>query len=101
MDVIRVASQSDAHALAGAIAAAIRAHLQAEVQAVGPMAVNQASKAIIIAQDCLARDNLRIYCIPRFQQIEIDKEARTAIGFEVAFVEISDENRPNPNGSTP
>jgi stage V sporulation protein S len=79
MDVIRVATRSRPTAVAGAIAAAVREDNGAKVQAIGPMAVNQAMKAIAVARGYLALDGLTIVCIPTFIEIAVDGERRTAM----------------------
>lgn len=81
--VIKVASSSRSTAVAGAIAGLIREHGVAEVQAIGAGAVNQAVKALAIAQTFLMGDKIDIYCIPYFMDIEIMGNERTVIRFKV------------------
>jgi stage V sporulation protein S len=83
VDIIRVAARSRTTAVAGAIAGFVREHGRAQVQAIGAGAVNQAIKAVIIAQDYLALDGIDIICIPVFIELEIAGQERTAIRFLV------------------
>jgi stage V sporulation protein S len=82
-DIIRVAAQSRATAVAGAIAGVVRDQGRAEVQAIGAGAVNQAIKAVAIARGFLALDGLDVICIPMFADVEIGGQERTAIRFAV------------------
>lgn len=82
-DIIRVAAQSRATAVAGAIAGVVRDQGRAEVQAIGAGAVNQAIKAVAIARGFLALDGLDVVCIPMFADVEIGGQERTAIRFAV------------------
>jgi stage V sporulation protein S len=83
VEIIRVAARSRTTAVAGAIAGFVREHGRAQVQAIGAGAVNQAIKAVIIAQDYLALDGIDIICIPVFIELEIAGQERTAIRFLV------------------
>lgn len=80
---IRVSATSRSTAVAGAIAGVIREDRHAEVQAIGPLAVNQAVKAIAIARSYLEGDGLDIACVPLFVEAEVEGEGRTAIKFTV------------------
>jgi stage V sporulation protein S len=82
-DIIRVAAQSRATAVAGAIAGVVRDQGRAEIQAIGAGAVNQAIKAVAIARGFLALDGLDVICIPMFADVEIGGQERTAIRFAV------------------
>jgi len=82
-DIIRVAAQSKATAVAGAIAGVVREQGHAEVQAIGAGAVNQAVKAAAIARGFLALDGIDVVCIPRFADVEIGGQERTAIRISV------------------
>jgi stage V sporulation protein S len=79
MDVIKVATKSRPTAVAGAIAAAVREDREANVQAIGPLAVNQAMKAIAVARGYLAQDGLKVVCIPTFIEVPVDGGERTAL----------------------
>jgi stage V sporulation protein S len=57
----------------------VRESGRAEVQAIGAGAVNQATKAVVIARGYLARDGFEVVFIPSFAEINIDRRERTAI----------------------
>ena len=85
MQTLRVSSDSDPGATAGAIANGIRESGMAEIQVIGPRAVNQAIKAIAIARGYLAASAVDLYCVPSFTSIlvaEGDQE-KTAIHFSI------------------
>ena len=82
-EILRVSTGSNPTAVAGAVAGAIRHHGIAHVQVVGAGALNQAVKAVAIAQGYLGEDQVELVCVPHFADIEIDGEARTAIRLEV------------------
>jgi stage V sporulation protein S len=79
VDTIKVATRSKPTAVAGAIAAAVRQDNQASVQAIGPLAVNQAVKAVAVARGYLALDGLVVVCIPVFTEVAVDGKKRTAM----------------------
>jgi len=84
MDVLRVAAKSNPNSVAGALAGAIKENGgEAELQAIGAGAINQAVKAIAIARGYVAPSGLDLFCIPAFEDIEIDGEERTTIKFIV------------------
>jgi len=83
VQVLKVAARSRSTAVAGAIAGVIRDGKVAEVQAIGPLAVNQAVKAVAIARTYLAEDGIDIICIPAFTEVMIDDQERTAIKLTV------------------
>ncbi len=85
MQTLRVSSESDPGATAGAIANGIRECGTAEIQVIGPRAVNQAVKAIAIARGYLAASAVDLYCVPSFTTIVVaeDGEEKTAIHFSV------------------
>jgi stage V sporulation protein S len=82
-DVIKVSARSRSTSVAGAIAGVVREHHYAEVQAIGAGAVNQAVKALAIARGYLSRDNIDIWFIPFFTEVDIDGQERTAVRFKV------------------
>jgi stage V sporulation protein S len=79
MDIIKVATRSQSTAVAGAIAGVVREHGRAEVQAIGAGAVNQATKAVIIARGYLSLDGIDVICIPTFTEVSIEDQERTAL----------------------
>ena len=82
-DIIKVSAKSRSTSVAGAIAGVIREHRYAEVQAIGAGAVNQAVKALAIARGYLSRDDIDIWFIPFFTEVDIDGQERTAVRFRV------------------
>ena len=83
MEELRVSSNSDPKAVAGALAAVLRDEKKVELQAVGAGAVNQTIKAIAISRGYVAPNGMDLIMIPAFAEIEIDGEERTAIKFFV------------------
>ena len=79
MDIIKVSANSRTSEVAGAIAGVIREHKHAEVQAIGPGAVNQAVKALVLAIGYLKNDGINVSCVPEFVDVTIDDKVRTAI----------------------
>jgi stage V sporulation protein S len=82
-DLIKVSARSRSTSVAGAIAGVIREHHYAEVQAIGAGAVNQAVKALAIARGYLSRDEIDVWFIPYFTEVDIDGQERTAVRFSV------------------
>lgn len=82
-ELIKVSARSRSTAVAGAIAGVIRQYDYAEVQAIGAGAVNQAVKALAIAQGYLERDEIDIVSMPHFTEVEIDGNERTAVRFRI------------------
>ncbi len=83
MDIIKVKAVSRTAAVAGAIAGVMRDNKHAEVQAIGAGAVNQAVKAMVLAKNFLAQDDMEVVFTPEFVNVEIDGKVRTAIKFSV------------------
>jgi len=83
MDIIKVAATSRSTAVAGAIAGVMRDKEQIDVQAIGAGAVNQATKAVIIARGYLELDGIDIVCVPSFVEVMIDDQERTAVRLSV------------------
>lgn len=79
MEILKVSSKSNPNSVAGALANVFREKGVVEVQAVGAGALNQAIKAIAIARGFLAPSGKNLVCVPAFQDILIEGEARTAI----------------------
>jgi stage V sporulation protein S len=89
--IIRVSATSRSTAVAGAIAGLIREHRYAEAHAIGAAAVNQTVKAIAIAREYLAGDQIAITCIPHFLEVAVDNQPRTAVRF---IIEPQPKDRP-------
>ncbi|NLE77423.1 MAG: stage V sporulation protein S [Chloroflexi bacterium] len=79
MDIIKVSAKSRSTAVAGAIAGVVREKGRAEVQAIGAGAVNQAVKATAIARGYLQLDGIQVICIPKFTEVDIGGQERTAV----------------------
>ncbi len=79
--LLRVGSNSNPSAVAGAIAGVIHEAGRCEVQAIGAGAVNQTVKAIGIARGYVAPAGINLITIPAFLDIEVNGEERTAIRF--------------------
>lgn len=82
-EIIKVSASSRSAAVAGAIAGVIRTEGSAIVQAVGASAVNQAVKAIAIANGYLEGDGLSIVMSPSFVDVDIEGKDVTAIRLSV------------------
>jgi len=85
MQTLKVSSNSDPSAAAGAIANGVREVGETEIQVIGPRAVNQAVKAIAIARGYLAASGVDLYCVPSFTSIRVTEDGgeKTAIHFAV------------------
>jgi stage V sporulation protein S len=85
VDIIRVSSSSRTASVAGAIAGVVRDNQDrtAKIQAIGASAVNQATKAIVLATDYLAQDGIIVAFVPEFVNVDINGKTRTAIRFNV------------------
>lgn len=90
-NLIRVAATSSPHRVAGAIAQQMRAEKQAEVQAIGPVAVNQMLKAVIIARAYLEAEQIRLFLVPAFVDVVVEGRTRTAVCLRVAATGMQDE----------
>ena len=97
MDIIKVAAASRSTAVAGAIAGVMRENEQVDVQAIGAGAVNQATKAVIIARGYLELDGIDIVCVPSFIEVMIDDQERTALRWSVEK-RPTDLGRAQPSG---
>ena len=83
MNVLKIASTSEAGLAAGALANTFREEGMAELQAIGPKAVNQAVKCIAIARGYVAPSGVDLYFVPSFVDVEVSDETRTGIRFTV------------------
>ncbi len=72
----KVATNSKPNKVAGAIAGALKTNSAVELYAVGAGAVNQAIKAIAIAN---AFSGEKLVCIPGFCDLDLDGNAKTGI----------------------
>jgi stage V sporulation protein S len=85
VQTLKVSSNSDPGATAGAIANGVRECGTAEIQVIGPRAVNQAVKAIAIARGYLAASGVDLYCVPSFASVRVTEgnQEKTAIRLSV------------------
>jgi len=79
LETLKVSTKSNPNSVAGAIAGAIRTSGAVVIQVVGAGALNQATKATVIARGILSTGGLDIVCVPSFADIQIDGEQRTAL----------------------
>ena len=79
MEILKVSSKSNPSSVAGAIANLMVENNEVAIHAVGAGAINQAIKAIAVAQRFVEQNEIVLVCIPSFIELEIDGEQRTAI----------------------
>ena len=79
MNVIKVSARSRTAAVAGAIAGVMREVSRAEVQAIGAGAVNQALKAIVIADKYLVNILPPRASAPRIRAMRLRSNARPSV----------------------
>lgn len=101
MNVLKIASTSEASAAAGAVANTFREVGMAELQAIGPKAVNQAVKSIAIARGYLASSGVDLFFTPAFVDVELNEETRTGIRFTVRSRTPALVLRPRHKGGEP
>ncbi len=89
--VLRVSGSSRPNSVAGAVAALLRSEGEVEVQAIGPLAVNQAVKAIAIARSYISEEGLDLVTQPSFVKLELQNEERTAVRFTVRSLQVQGE----------
>lgn len=75
----KVSTKSNANSVAGALAAALKTQDSCVLSTVGAGALNQATKAVIIARGFLIPQGIDVCIVPSFEEIEINKEKRTSI----------------------
>lgn len=74
---MKVSSNSQPNAVAGAIAGSVREGNDVVVSVIGAGAMNQAMKSIAIANGFLAPNGIRLAVIPGFDTSEIEGKQRT------------------------
>lgn len=79
MEIFRVSRNSNPNSLAGAIAKIVVEEGVVEIHVIGAAALNQAVKAIAIAQGFLAPQGIRLAFKPSFADVLIGGEERTAL----------------------
>lgn len=83
---LRVAARTPTAELASAISHAIYDGKRVTLRAIGAGAVNQAVKAMVVAQGYAAQRGLMLANRPGFVSVTMDGEERTAIVFHVFTV---------------
>jgi len=83
MDVLKVSAKSSPNAVAGAIAGILREQGEVCIQVIGAGALNQAVKAVAIARSFVEEDQIDLWCVPTFHDVDIGGESRTAIRIQV------------------
>ncbi len=81
IEVLKVSSNSQPKAVAGAVAAILRNGNPVEIQAIGAGAVNQAVKSIAVARGYVAPNGIDLVAIPAFLQLDVNGETKTSIKF--------------------
>lgn len=77
--LIKVAGTSHVKAVAGSITKSIESGKKVEVLVVGASALNQATKAIIMARGFLATKGYNLAVFPGFSTTQINGEDKTSI----------------------
>ncbi|MCD6462816.1 MAG: stage V sporulation protein S [Thermotogae bacterium] len=83
MEILKVSSNSNPNKVAGAIAGALGKNSMVELQAIGAGAVNQAVKAVVIANRFLGEQGKKLFMVPGFIDIEVDGKVRTGMSIKV------------------
>lgn len=83
--VLKVGSKSVPQTVAGAIAHELRSAGEVQAQVIGAGAVNQLAKALAIANDYISLETGLgpVYSVPRFMDVVVDGERRTALRFYI------------------
>lgn len=81
--ILRVKGSSAATSLASVIAHGIYDKKQMSLRAIGAAAVNQAMKAVAIAQSYVGARGVRILVIPGFTDVEMEDGTVTALVFKI------------------
>lgn len=84
--IIKVATSTETSQLAGALTELLREHGLVELHAIGPMAVNQAAKAIAASRGHLAATGFDAITMPAFFVVNIHGEEKTGLKFITKLV---------------
>lgn len=76
---MKVAGSTDPNSLARAIASTVREGTLPTLQAIGAGAVNQANKAVIIANGMLAPNGIELVIAPIFQDLKLGGQEQTGV----------------------
>lgn len=81
--LLRVKGSSNPISLASVIARGVYEGKSVSLRAIGAAAVNQAMKAVAIAQSYVGAKGMRLLCIPGFADVEMDDGTVTALVFRL------------------
>lgn len=81
--LLRVKGSSSAPSLASVIAHGVYEGKSISLRAIGAAAVNQAMKAVAIAQSYVGAKGMRLMVIPGFTDVEMDDGTVTALVFRL------------------
>ncbi|OIN95614.1 hypothetical protein AUJ66_08815 [Candidatus Desantisbacteria bacterium CG1_02_38_46] len=85
MEILKVASKSEAKSVANALLAIFqKGEQEIEMHMIGAGAVNESVKAVIIARGALVTQGRDIKITPSFMDIEIDGVKKTGIRMKVS-----------------
>ena len=81
IELLKVRTNSNPNAVAGAIANILKTQNELKVQAIGAGSINQAVKALAIARSYLVLSGKDLNCVPIFAEVTIENQSKTAICF--------------------
>lgn len=81
--ILRVKGSTSSISLASTIAHSVYNSEPVSIRAIGAAAVNQAMKAVAIAQSYVGAKGLRLLVIPGFADVEMDDGIVTALTFKI------------------
>jgi stage V sporulation protein S len=81
--LLRVKGSSSSTSLASVIAHGVYEGKKVSMRAIGAAAVNQAMKAVAIAQSYVGAKGMRIMVIPGFTDVQMDDGIVTALVFRI------------------
>ena len=79
MEFLKVSAKSNPNSVAAALAGTINEKGSVEIRAIGAGALNQAIKAVAIAERYAKQCGTEFVCIPSFINVGTEEEERTAI----------------------
>ena len=82
---LKVKSNSNPNAVAGALTGSIRKGNDVMIHAIGAGAVNQTMKAVAIANGFVAPMGKTIICVPAFEEVYVAGEFKTGLSLRVKF----------------
>ena len=86
IELLKVRTNSNPNAVAGAIANILKTQKDLKVQAIGAGSINQAVKALAIARSYLVLSGHDLSCVPIFAEVTIENQNKTAICFLVKII---------------